>query len=375
MSLNTNTFGEYLFGDLLPVPILTVTEDRYLPQIQQFVAAENAFVDAITGILCDEGTEVQSGMMNGVGGRMQKMAKQGSVEATRAGQRWFCGYPLFAFGNKQIYEVPWLDRATFRDLAVSILNATLQDVETTIVEMENAILNNVNSTFDDSQWPGMNAQNVGAAPAPVTVARLANADGSVGSVYANGMETPLASLNHYLTSGASSIAVGAFTMARSALRNVGNDKDVVYVVSHATADTVQDTFSSTDFVEPVEVRDANFIDPVGKYAVGSTYGIADPGIRTRGRVKFGELVEWPHWPDNYIFAYDRTKAPPLRRRISDLAKYQGLQLAGDDDLPDVQTHPLARKQWRRIQGFAARNRVNGVVVQITTSGSYTAPTL
>lgn len=375
MSLTANAFGEMLFGDLLPVNILSVTEDRYLPAIENFLAAEQAYLNQLTSVLCDTGKEPQTGFSTGVGGLMQKMGKRGGVEATRGGQRWFVAFPLFAFGNKQLYEVPWLQRATFVELAWTILDAMLSDIRTTITEMLTALLSNANYTYDDSQWPGMNAQFVGQASGPLTIRRLANADGAVGSVYARGVETQIGTLQHYLTSGSGTLAVTAFTAARDKLRNVGNDADIAVLVSRADADYVVDNFASTDYTPPVEVLDRYLAqDAFGKYAT-QTKGLLDPGFRSRGRVRNMELIEAPHWPVGYLCAFDRSKEPPLRRRISDLANEQGLHLASENgDLPDVQSHPLARKQWRRIQGFGARNRTNAVVVQVT-AGGYTVPAI
>lgn len=377
MSLTANTFGEFLFADLLPVNILDVTEDRYLPMIQNFLATEQNFLNSITAILCDTGTDVQTGFQTGVGGKMQRLARRGSVEATRGGVPWYVSFPLYAYGNKQLYEVAWLKRAKFWQLATTILDATLSDIRTTIEEMLGALLNNVNGSYDDSVWPGMKAAYPGHSATNLTISRLANNDSAAGSIYARGVETQIGTLQHYLTSGAANPAVAAFTTSRDKLRTVGNDADIVAVVSRATADYVADNFAASDFTQPQELL-SRFVDQdfTGKYAQ-QTYGLLDPGIRSRGRIRNNiELVEWPHFPDNYIFSYDRSKEPPLRRRISDLADEQGLHLASDDgDLPDVQSHPLAKKEWRRMQGFGCRNRTNGVVMQITTSGTYAVPTI
>lgn len=376
MSLNANTFGQYLFGDLMPLNVLDVTVDRYWNAMQEFVAAENQFLDQIMGILAETGTQPQIGFGTSIGGEMHRMGTLGSVEATRMGAKWYVGFPIYAYGNKQIYEVPWLKRAKMGDLAASILNATLQDIETVIKELLRALTDNVNITFADTDWPGMNAQTPGST-APLNVRRLANADGSAGSVWYGGREIALATLNHYLVSGAANPAVAAFKLIYDALRNVNHDNQIKFAVSRATADYVQDNFGA-DFIMPVEILQRNLAqDFMGKYAIAGSQPLLGDGIRTRGRIKhYGEMVEWPHFPDGYIFGYDASKPAPLRRRISDLADEQGFGLApADPNMPDVQTHPLVRKQWRRIQGFGTQNRVNGVMVQITTNGAYTAPTL
>lgn len=379
MNVNANTFGQALFGDLLPVNVLSVTEDKYMQSIQTFVQRENEFLNQIMSILCDKGTDVQTGFLDGVGGRLQKISKRGGSEVTRHGQRWWTGYPIAAWGEEQAYEIPWLKRATFVELAANILGAVLSDINTVIVEMLRALLRNDSYNHDDTQWPGRNAVNltgVNGGGALIAVKPLANADGSVGSVYNFGKEILLANLNHYLVSGGANPTIGAFNTIKTALRNVGNDTDIVYVTSRTTADYIQANFGS-DFILPVEALNRfSAQDLFGKYATQG-YGMFETTIRTRGRLSnFGELVEWPHFPDGYCFAYDRTKEPPLRMRESDLADEQGFGMAPQDPhIPDVQGNPLAGKRWRRIMGFGARNRCNGVVMQFTTNGSYTTPTL
>ena len=378
MSL-VNQFGAAMFGDLLPVNILAVTEDKYLPAIQAYVARENEFLSQITEVLCDTGTDPQTGFYNGITGSFQKLSTEGDVEATRGGQRWYTQYPIYAWGTKQVYTYTWLKRATFIELTAAILEATLADVHTTIVQMLTALLNNVNYTFDETKWPGMKAEYPGSNVVQLTVTPLANADGSIGSVYARGKEVQLANTNAYLTY--STLSAAAFAQNRAFLSNVANDADIVHVVSKATADSIQGTFTAgTDFIAPVELLQTTISqDLFGKYAAASQYGLYDPGIRTRGRIGGlgnGELVEWPHFPDNYIFSYDRKKERPLRRRVSDLPDEQGLVLAMPDDttMPDIQKNPLVGRSWRRLQGFGGRNRMNGVVTQIT-GGSYTVPTI
>jgi len=179
----------------------------------------------------------------------------------------------------------------------------------------------------------------------------------------------LANLNHYLVNGnaGGNVDSNTFWQARAALRNVGNDQDIVYVVSRNTAEYCVRNLTP-EFLLPTELLGTHWHDPFGQYGI-----VQSP--RARGRIAFGEVIEWPHFPDGYLFAYDRSKARPLRIRNHHLAQNQGFQLTNDQEFHDVQRHPLANKYWRRLFGVGARNRTNGVAIQFTNAGSYTDPTL
>jgi hypothetical protein len=180
-------------------------------------------------------------------------------------------------------------------------------------------------------------------------------------------------LNHYLVSGSASLTLGAFQLARAALRNVAHDSQIVYIVGRGTADSAEALTGSLadSFALPVQ---SAIVDILGKYSKLSIPGILS-APRFRGRIARGDLIEMPFFPEGYIFAMDYSKERPLRIRESDLAKYRGLRLINDDTVPEVPNNPLLNKYWQRIFGIGARNRVNGVAVQITTAGSYTAPAL
>ena len=359
MAININVFGEYKREDLPSIALADVTEGSVLEQIRVFLAEENAFLDDMVQMLATRGQTIQEQYGNNFGGRLQNLGEIASVEQVRVGRAWSLGYPIYAYGSANAYRVAYLDEATLDDLNKDVVNHTLMDVETFITEIMRALLGNANYTFNDVPWPG-------GRTTAYTVYRLANADGTTGSVYVNGAEVMIAALQHYITSGSGTLATGAFSAIRTLLRAVGNDRDIVYLMGRATADA---TMALSGAVLPAN---ANINDPTAITARVT-------GPRSRGRTGtwggYGEVIEWPHWPENYIVGFDRAGDQPLFIREHALDKYRGFQLVQDDKLPEVLDHPLAHKLYRRIFGVGVRNRFNGVALQVTASGTYTAPTL
>lgn len=360
MSVSTNIFGHWRFADLPSVALATVTEPKAYDYLTTFAAAESAALSLLLGALSEDGQEVASTFGSGLGGRMQVEGEYGGIEATRMGAEWSVAYPIRSYADRAMYTGAYLDEATLADLNAHAVNAALKDVETSIVAAFTALLNKTNATFNDNPWPGRRTGSL-------TIRRLANADSSDGSVYYNGAEIALASRNHYVTSGSGTLATTAFENAYDTLQEVGNGADVVHVVSEATGKL---TAALTGFAAPpnplINVPNATTAVVRGGTAIGRLDA-------THGN---GEVQVWPHFPDGYLFSYDRSKPRPLRRRLHPLQKYRGFQLVADETTGGERPgRPLLNKFWRNVYGFGVRNRLNGVATQITASGTYTSPTL
>lgn len=359
MPLEVNIFGHYNFSDLPGIGLAEVNQEEILETLRAFLEEENRFVRELTAMLADEGTgAIETFGGGGVGGELQVFGEISTIEATKEGAGWNVGYPIVAAGDRRMVTQAWLDEATLAHLNTQAVNAAVKDANFVLKTILRAILRNVNVSFDDRQWPGTGNEG----PGVITVRRLANADGAAGTIYSNSQEILLSTLQHYITSGSASLTEGAFTLARDKLRDVGADGNVIYIVSRATADSAE---GLTNFVK---VRDPNIVDPAAKYAL-----VESP--RARGRIANGEVIEWPHMPNGYIIALDTTKAKPVRIRNHRLQKYQGFQLALDEERGEVLGRPLINRFWRRLIGAGIRNRVGAVVVQVTTNGAYTAPTI
>ncbi|HLL88755.1 MAG TPA: hypothetical protein VK324_05590 [Tepidisphaeraceae bacterium] len=353
---NINIFGAYDFRDLPNRPATALDQQTLYENLQAFATAASAFVSELGTLLVEESEVVTESFGEVSGGQYQKIAEIGTMEARRIGGKWQASYPIDAWGDRFMFTQAFLDDANLADVNALAVNNALVDAQTYISEVNRAFLTKENFEFDDNVWPGKKTGTLKCK-------RLANADAAdEGYVFFEGKEFALKDLNHYLVSGSNTLTVGAFTLARDALRKVGHDERIVYLCSKATADAAE------DLVGFEKIKDPNVVDPNGKYAL-----VSSP--RARGRIAKGEVWEWPNFPDGYVFAFDRTKRKPVRVRVHHLAKYRGNQLVQNDTAGEVVGKPLLNKMYRRLFGTAVANRVNGVVVQLTNGGAYTNPAI
>ena len=95
-----------------------------------------------------------------------------------------------------------------------------------------------------------------------------------------------------------------------------------------------------------------------------------PG-RVVGRTNGVWVVEWRWIPANYMVAIDLDQPAPLKMRV-DLAATglpRGLNMVAQND-----KYPLMGAEFRDRFGIGAGNRLNGVVMELGTGGTYTIPT-
>lgn len=356
----TNIFGQYAFQDLPSIPVASVTESDLFGQLEAFAAAESAAMNELSSLLADQGTNLQETTGYVSGGQMQRISEYAQPEATRRGGSYTVAFPIWAWGDRKVYTPAFLSRATLATLNADAIEAALKDVNTVLIQMFGALTNKTNFTFTDSEWPGINAGSL-------AIKRLANADGQVGYTYFNGQQVSLATEQSYKTSGSATIATSQFTTIKSTLTARGYGDDVVCIISFNDGETIKNGLLGANFV-PVPDPKLSVLPTTQTPIVSSPRAI--------GRVGGCELQVWPHWPDGYTFGFDRSKQRPLRIRNSPIAGEVGFRLVADETRGGERPgRPLQNKYWQRVFGVAVRNRFNGVMMQQTTSGTYTNPTI
>ena len=357
--LNVNIFGSYRYDDLPNIPVASLVETDLYSQIQAYAAAESSALQELISSIADFGTS--NGDSFGVvsGGQLQRAGQGARPEATRRGGKFTVYYPIYAYEDRKIYTPEYLEQAKLSDLNADIVDSTIKDVASVYMAVFNAFTQSTNYTFDDDPWPGNRSGQV-------TIRRLANNDGQSGSVVFNGNQTQLATLNNYIVSGAAAYALGAFTTARTKLKSTGNGDDIVHVVSSNDGDTLA-TLLGADFIARADPNLS--ILPTTQVPI-----LQSP--KAIGRVRTaGEVQVWPHWPDGYMFSYDRSKDRPVRIRQHPDAAKRGFRLVADETRGGERPgRPLVNKYWQRIMGAAVRNRFNGVMTKITT-GAWSDPVI
>jgi hypothetical protein len=352
-----NIFGAYDTRDNLALTIQDFTESRAAADIQAFLTEFNRLVDGVTSTLSFTDTIAQADFGIVGGGEMQPYTEYGNTEGTRGFDKWSVQFPIFRYRDRQIYTEEFLQTETMDTLNTDVVNAAIRSATTRVKAVLRAVLFSGNYNFVDDQFPG---QKLGT----LTVRRLFNNDGASGTVYVNGQPVSIGTLQHYVTSGASSWSTAAFTTAKGKLRNVGRGRDTVFYVSDGDADDVR---GLTGFV-PIDNSRIN--DPNGITAI-----VDSPQAIGRMNVVGGEgeVIVMPFMPDGYMFANDRSDSKPVMIRERSEAQFRGHRLIQNETGADYGTKSLRNKRWEDILGAGVHNRANGVAVQISTSGTYTDP--
>jgi len=82
------------------------------------------------------------------------------------------------------------------------------------------------------------------------------------------------------------------------------------------------------------------------------------------------VAEWRWLPTNYMIFMQLQEEQPLMERIDveDTGLPTGLTLVANDEV-----YPLAKSTWRWRFGLGVQNRLNGVVMEVASGGTYTIP--
>lgn len=289
------------------------------------------------------------------GGRMQKAGKYASNAAVRAIGGWDVAFPITS------YEEPVAE--SYIDMALATVADVNQRIETIRIRHINAlrfgilkrILNSGSESFVDER------------NGTLTVVPLANGDSALYPPV-QGSEAE-ATENHYLESGYAASSISDSNQPFTTLRNELEEHfgvmtgygNIAVFMNQAQVAKTQDL---TDF-DPVTDRHilpgANADVPTGLPTLpGRIFGRCD-GVWT---------VQWDWIPANYLVAIDLDQPAPLLKRrypaVSGLSP--DVYLAGTDV-----SHPLYSTHYRAHYGFGAGNRLNGVVMELGTGGSYSIP--
>lgn len=290
------------------------------------------------------------------GGRLQRRGGLAQSAAVKAYGSWDVAYPLEDFGAQLAESDIAMAYMTMQEYNRHLDTVMIQDMNTVRFEMLKALFNSTAATFVDP----INGS--------LSIERLANGD-SVVYPPALGSETE-ATDNHYLESNYAATAISdtnnPYVTIREELEEhfgtgTGGDNIVVFINNAETPET--EDLSDFDAV------------PDRFISVGSNTDVPNglpnvPG-KVIGRTNGVWVVEWRWMPANYMFGLHLEAPKPLKMRVdpADTGLGTGLQLVGTDA-----TYPLASAHYRHRFGFGCANRLNGVVMELGTGGSYTVPT-
>lgn len=375
-----NIFGAYDTKELpgLRININGTTQGAdmalVLADIKRWADFFDAAVALYEGSLALRGTDASGTFYTGTaGGELQPKTEYGQVEATRIDQSfWQWGAPIRRYQDRQMYTEEYLAIADLRQIAIDTVAATNRYLTTRLKMMVRAFTRPTGYTWVDNQFPGE------AKGAQISVLPLFNADANTGRIWNAliGDYVNTGTVQHYLVTGAAAVTLANFTMGRATLRDIGFTGRVVHIISPTNVDTVK---ALAGFIPIAQIPGDIYSNTSPAISAPQTTAVVTKpkaiGTFSNGGVSDGEVVVWPFFPAGYTFSYDATQDPPVYIREHADARFRGFRLVQDQTSTPYGDGDLRNKRWEFIGGAAVQNRANGVVVQATTSGTYTAPTI
>lgn len=291
------------------------------------------------------------------GGRLQRRGGRAQSAAVKQNGSWDVAYPLEDFGAALAETDVAMAYMTMDQYNTHLDTIMIQDMNTVRFEMLRALFNSTAGSFVDP------------INGTLSIERLANGD-SVVYPPVLGSETE-ATENHYLESGYAATAISDTNNPYITIRGE--------IEEHFGASTGGDNICV--FVHPDEVpetedlRDFDAV-PDNYIRTGTNVNVPQdlPNVPGRivGRTNGVWVVEWRWIPSGYMFGVHLDAPKPLKMRVDppDTGLGVGLQLVSTDT-----DYPLQYAHYRHRFGFGVGNRLNGVVLELGTGGSYTVPSV
>jgi hypothetical protein len=315
--------------------------------IDLFFQFHNQEIDRMLEVFATRTTEYQERFSTPVNETLQPLDENGRAKPTKGVAQYTVGYPLQAAGTAWGVNYIARQRMTLGELARELQTKQIADINW----MRNHVLA---ALFADASWTWEDELH-----GDLTVYPLASGD----TVTYFSQSGAMATDDHIL--GYASFTQAAIEAISTELLEHPQNGMGPVVVFMPTA-SVATAKGFTDFI-PIS-------DPLVVY--GNVTSTLRPGVPVNvpGRI-FGAidgtntyLAEWAKMPANYLLAISLGGTPPLRLREDPAASLRGFNLVAERN-----DHPWYERQWLRMAGFGAYNRV-GAVVAITSTTTYAVPT-
>lgn len=338
----------------------TVGQEVVYEAVNQVLAQHNADLMAAMSVFVDGETEsFKFRYILPGGGYLQRRGGQGqSGNAKRTGS-WDVALPLEDFGAALGGDDVSLAYMTMQELDAHLNTIIQQDINTMRLEILKSLLDNVNYTFTDPIHGSL------------SIKALANGDGTVYPPVL-GAATEAEETHHletnYAPSSISDTNDPYVTAANELEEHFGAPTSGSNIVQFINPDAVSKTRDLAAFVPVTDMGIQTGQDTATVLGLPGNL----PG-RLLGRHEEAGvwIAEWRWLPATYQVAVHLDAPKPLRvrRDPANTGLPTGLQLISTSD-----THPMQNSHYRNRYGLAVVNRLNGVVLELGTGGTYTVPT-
>lgn len=291
------------------------------------------------------------------GGRLQRRGTNSQPGATKAYGSWDVAYPLEDFGAQIAGDDVTLAYMSVAEYERHVQNIVIQNINTVRFEVLKALLNNTARTFVDPLRGSL------------TIQPLALASDSVVYPPVLGSESE-ATDTHHLETGYASSSISdtndpIVTAVDELVEHFGEQTGNSNLVTFINNAQVAKISSLTQFVEvPDQYIRAGTATDVPQ-------GLPNVPGKIIGRHEYGSWISVWRWiPANYLVTVHLEVPQPLKMRVDPAATGlgRGLQLVARSEV-----YPFQDAFWRHRFGIGVSNRLNGVVLELGTGGSYSIP--
>jgi hypothetical protein len=338
----------------------TLDQSIVYEAVNQVLAEFNAQLQAARSIFVEETTsDLQRRYKLPGGGYMQGRNAQGRPGALKAKGEWDVAFPLFDYSDAiadNDVDLAYMTVQEFDRHMKTIMNRSLNTERRAILQ---SVFNNADLSHIDQTGRGT-----------LTVKPLANGDAVLYPPVIGSEDE--ATENHYIETNYAVADISATndptaTVQDELEEHFGTPNGGSDIVLFTTAAAAKKIKAIDGFVEVTD----NNVRPGDDTATVNGLPAGMPG-RVHGSLNNVWVVEWRALPANYGFGIHLNAPKPLIRRV-DPAEV-GL---GDGSLQLVVTDerfPMEQSTFRQRYGYGVGNRLNGVVIEFGTGGSFTVPT-
>lgn len=351
-------FGHLNISDTERAFNATVGQRVLYEAAQAYINRANAELAQITSLFISRTTsDFKLRYKLAGGGYLQRRGPDGRYGAVKVTGSWDVAFPLIDVGAMIAGNDVAMAYMTVAELENHISAVVTQNVNTVRHEILRRLFKNTTDTFTDD------------IHGDLTIQPLANGDTvAYPPVVGSASE---ATDDHYLQSGYAENTIDDTNdpydvIVPELVEHFGESAGGQNVVTFINDSARPETQGLTEFFEVPDMfirTGANTDVPINLPNV--------PG-RIIGRHKAGTWISvWNFIPTNYALALHLEADAPLIRRIdpADTGLGDGLQLVSEDA-----EFPFEESVWRHRFGIGTGNRLNGVVMEFGTDGSYGPPT-
>lgn len=291
------------------------------------------------------------------GGHMQRTRQQSGPGVVKVYGEWDVAFPLEEFSDALGENEVDMAYMTAGDLNRHLSTIFVRATNTYRYEMLKALLNNTQDTFVDERKGSLLIEPLANGDSVVYPPILGAEDG--------------ATEDHYLETG--------YTVANISDTNnpliTGRDELEEHFGSGAAGENIV-ALCSKDVSDKIVATLTNFTeipDQFIRLGVNADIPVRLPSVpgKVRGRHSGVWVAEWRWLPATYMIFLHLDEEQPLMERVdeSGTGLPTGLTLVANDEI-----YPLSKSTWRWRFGLGVANRLNGVVMEVASGGTYTVPT-